>query len=68
MGHLSLVQAVAALASGLFAAGAGGAIGGVLVGGEALGRSLATMMGVFFGLVGGGLAAALGVIALMTIG
>jgi len=52
-GDLSIVVAAAALFAGTAAALVGGAIGGVVVGGKALGNELAAMMGGFYGPLAG---------------
>jgi hypothetical protein len=61
MAGLSIVDALIALVIGVFAAVAGGAFGGVRVGGKTFGNELAAMMGAFYGpLAGsGGIAVAL---------
>lgn len=64
MAGLSLVIGVIALAIGILASIAGGALGGVLVGGKHLGNELAAMMGGFYGPLAGSGGIALGLIAL----
>jgi hypothetical protein len=64
MAGLSLVGTIAALAIGIAASIAGGALGGILVGGKALGNELAAMMGGFYGPLAGSGGVALALIAL----
>jgi hypothetical protein len=61
---LSLVDTVIALAIGIVASVAGGALGGILVGGKALGNELAAMMGSFYGPLAGSGGVALALLAL----
>jgi hypothetical protein len=53
MATLSIGAAALAFVIGVLASSAGGAIGGVVVGGKALGNELAAMMGGFFGPLAG---------------
>jgi hypothetical protein len=64
MTGLSLGVTVIALAIGILASIAGGAVGGVLVGGKHLGNELAAMMGAFYGPLAGSGGVALALIAL----
>lgn len=50
--EVTAASVVAALFVGLVASGIGGAGGGVLTGGKALGNQLAALMGSFYGPVG----------------
>jgi len=67
MTSLSVEVAALAFVIGLAASVVGGALGGVIVGGKALGNQLAGTMGGFFGPLagGGGLILGLIVLALM---
>jgi hypothetical protein len=67
-GDLSIVVAAVALIAGTAASLIGGAIGGVVVGGKALGNELAAMMGGFYGPLAGvpGLLVGLIVLALLS--
>ena len=67
-GDLSIVVAAAALIAGTAATLVGGAIGGVVVGGKALGNDLAAMMGGFYGPLAGvpGVVVGLIVLALLS--
>ena len=64
MAGLSLVDTVIALAIGIVASIAGGALGGILVGGKAIGNELAGMMGAFYGPLAGSGGIALALLAL----
>jgi hypothetical protein len=64
MAGLSLVTTVIALAIGILASIAGGAVGGVLVGGKHLGNELAAMMGGCYGPLAGSGGVVLGLVAL----
>jgi hypothetical protein len=64
MTGLSLVDMMTAFAIGVFASIGGGALGGVLVGGKALGSELAAMMGAIYGPLAGSGGVALGLAAL----
>jgi hypothetical protein len=66
-GDLSIVVAAVALIAGTAAALIGGAFGGVVVGGKALGNELAAMMGGFYGPLAGvpGLVVGLIVLAIL---
>jgi uncharacterized membrane protein len=57
-----------AAAVGLVTSGFGGLAGGVLVGGEALGRQLAALMGGFYGNLAGFLGVLLGLVVLAFFG
>jgi len=50
--ELTAASAALALIVGLVASGIGGAAGGVLTGGKAIGNQLAALMGSFYGPVG----------------
>lgn len=67
-GDLSIVVAAVALIAGTAATLVGGAIGGVVVGGKALGNELAAMMGGFYGPLAGvpGIVVGLIVLALLS--
>jgi len=67
-GDLSIVGAGAALVAGGVASLIGGAIGGVVVGGKALGNELAALMGGFYGPLGAGPGLIVGLIVLAAIG
>jgi hypothetical protein len=66
-GDFSIVVAAVALIAGTAAALIGGAFGGVVVGGKALGNELAAMMGGFYGPLAGvpGLVVGLIVLAIL---
>ncbi|MBO0750992.1 MAG: hypothetical protein J2P53_02705 [Bradyrhizobiaceae bacterium] len=64
MPGLPLLDAGIALAVGIAASVAGGALGGVLVGGKALGIERAAMMGSFYGPLAGSGGIALALLAL----
>ncbi len=68
IGHLPAAAAVSALVVGVAASLVGGAAGGVLIGGKALGNELAATMGGFFGPLAGVTGIAIGLIALALIG
>jgi hypothetical protein len=57
-----MTEALVALGLGLLASFAGGVLGGLLIGGKALGAQLASLMGFFFGPTGGFLGVALGLL------
>ncbi|MCL2429037.1 MAG: hypothetical protein FWD12_07370 [Alphaproteobacteria bacterium] len=61
---LPLGDTVIALAIGVVASVAGGALGGILVGGKALGNELAAMMGSFYGPLAGSGGVAVALLAL----
>jgi hypothetical protein len=61
---VSLLEMVIALAIGIVASIAGGAFGGVLVGGKHLGNELAAMMGGFYGPLAGSGGVVLALVAL----
>jgi hypothetical protein len=63
MAGLSLVDTIIALAVGIVASIAGGALGGILVGGKILGNELAAMMGGFYGPLAGSGGVALALLA-----
>ena len=65
---LSFIGAAFALALGLAASIAGGALGGIAVGGKALGNELAALMGGFYGPLAGGTGVLIGLIVLALIG
>ncbi|ODR98207.1 hypothetical protein AUC69_09850 [Methyloceanibacter superfactus] len=67
-GDLSIVGAAVALIAGAAASLVGGAIGGVLVGGKALGNELAALMGGFYGPLAGVPGLVVGLIVLALIG
>ncbi len=62
IGNLPIETAAFALVAGTLASFAGGAFGGVLIGGKALGLQLAAFMGSFYGVVAGAAGVALGLI------
>jgi hypothetical protein len=64
MTSLSLLDTVIALVAGIASSVAGGALGGILVGGKALGNELAAMMGGFYGPLAGSGGVALALVAL----
>ena len=68
IGNVPIVEAILALAVGFFAALAGGAFGGVLTGGKALGTQLAAYMGSFYGVVAGTSGVLFGIIVAAFIG
>jgi hypothetical protein len=65
---LTLVTAASGLLCGLVASVVGGAAGGVMVGGKALGNKLACLMGGVFGPLAGVTGVAIGLLALMFVG
>ena len=50
---MTMTQLWIAIAVGLVASIAGGAVGGILTGGKAIGNEVAGMMGAFYGPIGG---------------
>lgn len=60
IGNLPIETAAIALFAGTLASFVGGAFGGVLTGGRALGLQLAAFMGSFYGVVTGAAGVALG--------
>lgn len=67
MTSLSIEAAALAFIVGLAASVAGGALGGIMIGGKALGNQLAGMMGGFFGPLAGGGGLVLGLVVLALI-
>lgn len=67
-GDLTIVGAAVALIAGTAASLAGGALGGIVVGGKALGNELAALMGGFYGPLAGvpGIVVGLIVLALLS--
>ena len=65
---LSISGAAVALIVGIAASVAGGALGGIAVGGKALGNELAAMMGGFYGPLAGVPGILIGLIVLALIG
>jgi hypothetical protein len=68
IGSLCILGAAVALIVGTAASIIGGALGGIMVGGKALGNELAAMMGGFYGPLAGVAGIVLGLIVLAAIG
>ncbi len=64
---LALVTAIA-LIVGLAASAGGGVFGGILTGGKHIGYGIASMMGGFYGVIGGGAGVVLGLAICFLIG
>lgn len=67
-GELSIVGAAVALMAGTAASLVGGALGGIVVGGKALGNELAALMGGFYGPLAGVPGLVVGLIVLALVG
>lgn len=65
---ISIAAAAVALVAGTAASIAGGSLGGIAVGGKALGNELAALMGGFYGPLAGVAGILLGLIVLALIG
>ena len=65
---LTPLALVLALVGGALASIAGGAVGGMIIGGKALGNELAAMLGGFYGPLAGVAGIAVGLVALAIIG
>jgi hypothetical protein len=68
IGDISIIGAAVALIVGTAASIIGGALGGIMVGGKAIGNELAAMMGGFYGPLAGVAGIVLGLIVLAAIG
>jgi hypothetical protein len=68
IGDFSIIGAAVALIVGTAASIIGGALGGIVVGGKAIGNELAAMMGGFYGPLAGVAGMVLGLIVLAAIG
>lgn len=68
IGDISIIGAAVALIVGTAASIVGGALGGIAVGGKAIGNELAAMMGGFYGPLAGVAGMVLGLIVLAAIG
>jgi len=68
IGDISIIGAAVALIVGTAASIVGGALGGIAVGGKAIGNELAAMMGGFYGPLAGVAGMVLGLIVLAVIG
>jgi hypothetical protein len=68
IGNIPIGVAALALFVGFVASLAGGAFGGVLTGGKALGTELAAYMGSFYGVIAGTAGVLIGIIASAFIG
>lgn len=64
----SALMAVIALIIGLAASAVGGVLGGIFTGGKHIGYGIASMMGGFYGVIGGGAGVVLGLAVLLLIG
>jgi hypothetical protein len=58
----SLLDAALVLVLGVAASGIGGAISGVVIGGRAIGNSVSTVVGAFYGMLAGGLGTLIGLV------
>jgi len=68
IGEVCIIGAAVALIVGTAASIVGGALGGIAVGGKAMGNELAAMMGGFYGPLAGLVGMVLGLIVLAAIG
>jgi hypothetical protein len=68
IGDISIIGAAVALIVGTAASIIGGALGGIMVGGKAIGNELAAMMGGFYGPLAGVAGIVVGLIVLAAIG
>jgi hypothetical protein len=68
IGDISIIGAAVALIVGTAASIIGGALGGIVVGGKAIGNELAAMMGGFYGPLAGVAGIVLGLLVLAAIG
>jgi len=68
IGEVCIIGAAVALIVGTAASIVGGALGGIAVGGKAMGNELAAMMGGFYGPLAGLAGMVLGLIVLAAIG